>query len=296
MTASRRTAGLAIDAARRALAARFAAAKIGNPELDARLLIGAAANLDLTQLIADGKRSLGVAEAEAVERFAARRIAGEPIARILGEQEFWGLRLTLSDATLIPRADTETIVETALVLLRSMPASAGRYRIADLGTGSGAILLALLTELLDATGVGTDLSEEALQTAQINAELHGLADRIAFIVSDYASALNGPFDLVVSNPPYIRSADIDALAIDVRDHDPHLALDGGADGLGAYRIIAAQAPGILKPGGALVVEVGIGQATDVALIMAASGLVPETIPRPDLAGIPRAVAAWKPSV
>ncbi len=288
--------GLTIDAARRSLAARLATASIDSPELDARLLIGAATNFDLTQMVTEGTRQLNSTEAKTAELFAARRIAGEPVARILGEQEFWGLRLTLSPATLIPRSDTETIVETALGLLRAMPVNHGRYRIADLGTGSGAILLALLIELPNATGVGTDLSEDALQTAQTNAELHGLSDRIALITSDYAAALDGPFDLVVSNPPYIRSADIEALAMDVRNHDPRLALDGGVDGLDAYRIIAAQAPGILKPGGALVVEVGIGQAADVERIMAASGLVPEAAARPDLAGVLRAMVAWKPTV
>lgn len=288
--------GFTIDAARRAVAASLAAVGIGSAELDARLLIGAATKLDLTRLIADGARHLDPAEAETAERFAARRLAGEPVARILGEQEFWGLRLTLTSATLIPRSDTETVVETALDLLRKMPSNDGCYRIADLGTGSGAILLALLTELPNATGVGTDLSEEALQTAQTNAGLHRLSDRIAFIASDYASALDGPFDLVVSNPPYIPSGDIKTLEVDVRDHDPRLALDGGLDGLVAYRAIAAEAPRILKPGGALVVEVGIGQAIDVALIVAASGLVPEAAARPDLAGVPRVVAAQKPSL
>ena len=289
-------AGLTIDAARRILATRFTAANIESPELDARLLIGAAARLDLTQLIADGTRPLGTAEAETAERFAVRRIAGEPIARILGEQEFWGLRLTLSPATLIPRPDTEIVVETSLDLLRKMPLNDARYRIADLGTGTGAILLALLTELPNATGVGTDVSEDALQTAQANADLHRLSDRAAFIASDYASALEGPFDLVVSNPPYIRSADIETLMIEVREHDPRLALDGGPDGLDGYRTIAAQAFNVLKPGGVLVVEVGAGQAADVGLIMAASGLVPAGAATPDLAGVPRAVAARKPSL
>lgn len=283
-----------VGAARRTLATRFRAAGIDNPDLDARLLVGAATGLDLTRLIVEAERALAAEEAKALDAFAARRIAGEPIARILGEQEFWGLRLSLAPATLIPRSDTETVVEAALDCIRAMRIDSGCYRIADLGTGSGAILLALLTELPDATGIGTDLDQETLAIARINAERHGLADRAAFVASDYASALEGPFDLVVSNPPYIRSADIASLAVEVRAHDPHLALDGGADGLDAYRTITRQAAGILKPGGALVVEIGIGQEGDVTQLMTAAGLIPAGPGRADLAGIPRAVIGCKP--
>lgn len=285
---------ITVGTARRALAARFKAAGIDNPDLDARLLVSAATGLDLTRLIVETARALSAQEAAKLDAFAARRIAGEPIARILGEQEFWGLRLALAPSTLIPRPDTETVVEAALDCVRAMRVDDGRYRIADLGTGSGAILLALLTELPNAIGIGTDLSEETLAVARTNAERHGLADRAAFAVSDFASALDGPFDLIVSNPPYIRSADIAALAIEVRAHDPHLALDGGADGLDAYRAITRQAAGLLKPGGALVVEIGIGQEGDVRQLMTAAGLIPAGPGRPDLAGITRAVTGRKP--
>jgi len=280
--------------ARRALAARFKTAGIDNPDLDARLLVSAASGLDLTRLIVETERQLTADEANALEAFAARRIAGEPIARILGEQEFWGLGLALAPATLIPRPDTETVVEAALDCARAMRVDDGRYRIADLGTGSGAILLALLTELPDATGIGTDLVEETLAIARTNAERHGLANRASFVASDFAAALEGPFDLVVSNPPYIRSADIAALAIEVRDHDPHLALDGGTDGLDAYRVITRQASALLKPGGALVVEIGVGQEADVMQLMGAAGLLRATGARADLAGIPRALTGRKP--
>lgn len=285
-----------IGDARRALAARFKAAGIDNPDLDARLLVSAATGLDLTRLIVESGRMLGTSEANTLDAFAARRIAGEPIARILGEQEFWGLRLALAPATLIPRPDTETVVEAALDCVRTMQVDGGRYRIADLGTGSGAILLALLKELPNATGVGTDLSEETLAIARTNAERHGLADRATFVVTDFAAALDGPFDLVVSNPPYIRSADIAALAIEVRAHDPHLALDGGADGLDAYRAITRQAASMLNPGGALVLEIGIGQESDVTQLMAAAGLIPAGPGRPDLAGITRALTGRKPGI
>src|SRR5205085_9920640 len=150
---------------------------------------------------------------------ARRRLAGEPVARILGQKEFWGLPLALSPATLVPRPDTETVVELALQMLREGSASR-QPRIADLGTGTGAILLALLSELPEATGIGTDISDEALETATANAARLGLAPRASFIGCDYASALSGSYDLIVSNPPYIRSSDIAGLAVEVREHDP----------------------------------------------------------------------------
>ena len=187
------------------------------------------------------QRQLTPDKSARLEEFARRRLAGEPVARILGEKEFWGLPLQLSSATLVPRPDTETVVELALELLRAGGDLDRPLRIADLGTGSGAILLALLSELPAAQGFGTDISAAALQTAAANAARAGLSERATFIACDYASGLSGPFDLIVSNPPYIRSADIDGLAAEVRDHDPLAALDGGADGLDAYR--ALNSPG-----------------------------------------------------
>jgi release factor glutamine methyltransferase len=198
----------------------------------------------------------------------------------------------LSPETLVPRPDTETVVELALEMLRERPANKP-LSIADLGTGTGAILLALLSELPDATGIGTDISVEALETATANAVLLGLATRANFIRCDYASALSGPFDLIVSNPPYIRTSDIAGLAVEVRDHDPQKALDGGPDGLDAYRALIPQAASILAPGASLVVETGQGQAARIEALMTAAGLVPQRPPRADLAGIPRAVGARK---
>jgi len=166
-------------------------------------------------------------------------------------------------------------------------------RIADIGTGSGAILLALLSELPNATGVGTDISREALRTAQANADLLGFARRAAFVACDYAMALSGVFDLIVSNPPYVRSADIGSLATEVRNHDPLAALDGGADGLDAYRALIPQAACLLAPRAALVVEAGEGQSGQIQDLMTAEGLTPAGGPKADLAGIPRAVAGRK---
>jgi release factor glutamine methyltransferase len=274
------------------LAARFKSGDIESPELDARILVGAALGLDLTGMIATATRPVTAAEAAVLGDFACRRLKGEPVARILGSKEFWGLPLQLSAATLVPRPDTETVVALALQMLHAGP-DANRPRIADIGTGSGAILLALLSELPDAVGVGTDISPAALRTASANARDLGLARRAAFVACDYVSALSGAFDLIVSNPPYIRSAEINNLATEVRDHDPLGALDGGSDGLDAYRALIPQAARLLAAGGALALEVGHDQGADVELLIAAAGLTLRGPPRTDLAGIPRAVAGRK---
>lgn len=286
-------AGQTVEAARRALAARFGNAGIDSAELDARLLLGAALKLDLTGLITSAARQLSGGEAELVEAFAARRLRGEPVARILGEKEFWGLRLELSAETLVPRPDTETVVELALDMLRERPPSGPTFRILDIGTGSGAILLALLSERPEAFGIGTDISEGALARARRNAATLGFGSRAGFVACSYAAALKGPFDLVLSNPPYIRSADIAGLAEEVRGHDPRAALDGGADGLAAYRALIPEAAQVMGDGGALVVEAGHGQSGDIERLMTAAGLVVVHPPKADLAGISRAVGGRK---
>jgi release factor glutamine methyltransferase len=282
-----------IDDVRRALTLRFRQHGIDSAELDARLLIGSALNLDLTGLIAASHRILTADEAAHIETYVRRRIAGEPVARIIGVKEFWGLTLQLSAATLVPRPDTETVVELALQIVRATSAHRPALRLADLGTGSGAILLALLSELSNAFGVGTDISVAALATARSNAQQLSLSKRAAFAACDYAAALSGSFDLIVSNPPYIRSADIAGLAAEVRDHDPQRALDGGVDGLDAYRRLIPEAAHLLAPGGLVVLEAGQGQSGEVAALLSAAGLTLRE-PKADLAGIPRAVAAQKP--
>ena len=286
-------AGQTVDSARRGLTARFKSGQIDSAELDARILVGAVLGLDLTGMIAVANRHLTSAEAARLEEFARRRLDGEPVARILRFREFWGLPLKLSAATLVPRPDTETVVELALEMLRAAPRPGHPSRIADIGTGSGAILLALLSELPGAFGVGTDISADALQTAHSNAIDLKLADRAGFVACDYAAALSGPFDLIVSNPPYIRSAEIAGLATEVRDHDPRAALDGGADGLDAYRALIPQAARLLAPGGALVVEVGQGQSGDIERLMTVAGLTVSAPAKTDLAGIRRAVVGRK---
>ena len=278
--------GASVAHARRVLAGQFREAGIDTPELDARILIGHALGLDHTALATSANQQVSDVSASAIERLAAQRLAGEPVARILGEKEFFGLPFTVTPAVLVPRPETETIVELALSLIdRARP-----LRIADLGTGSGAILLALLSELPLARGVGTDIAVDALDVARLNARRLGVESRANFVACDYATALSGDFDLVVSNPPYVATHIIEQLEREVRDHDPRHALDGGADGLAAYRAIAAIAAQVLKPAGHLVTEIGAGQEHDVSAIFAAQRLE-MTGSRRDLSGIVRALAA-----
>ena len=287
-----RFAGKTVEQARRALTSDLKSGGITSAELDARLLVGDALGLDFTGMITAASRRLKPEEAHRLEELMQRRLAGEPVARILGVKEFWGLPLQLSAATLVPRPDTETVVELALETWRGGHGGQPR-RILDVGTGSGAILLALLSEWPEATGLGTDISPMALQTASRNAIRLGLAPRAAFVACNYTAALSGSFDLIVSNPPYIRSSDIAGLDREVRNFDPRRALDGGADGLAAYREIIPDSVGLLALGGTLIVEAGCGQSGPISQLMAAAGLTAAGPPKPDLAGIPRAVAGRK---
>jgi release factor glutamine methyltransferase len=272
---------------RRTLADAFQDAALDSPELDARLLVGHMLGLTHSGMVAEGDRVLSDEEIRSLSLLAARRLKREPVARILGVKEFWGLPLALSAATLVPRPETETVVETALAAIDDGGARSRPLHIADLGTGSGALLLALLTELPNATGVGTDMSFEALETAQANSARLSLSSRTRFLISDFGAALTEPFDLVVSNPPYIASGDLAALPAEVR-HDPVRALDGGADGLDCYRTIAEQARHLLKHNGVLVVELGLRQEDPVASLFRMAGLEPAPA-RLDLSGIARAL-------
>lgn len=283
---------LSIAAARRRLAQRFRDAGLDTPDLDARVLVGHALKLDHAALAAQADRRLTGAEADAVAALARRRLGHEPVARIVGTKEFWGLPLKLNADTLVPRPETETVVETALAALGDGRDRA--RRIADLGTGSGALLLALLHELPAAHGVGTDVSVAALDCARANAAALGLAGRASFVACDHGAALQGSalaggFDLVVANPPYVASGDIAGLAPEVRDFDPLPALDGGRDGLQAYRAILGDARRLLASHGLLVLELGAGQLAAVGSLAAAAGLAPGAC-RSDLSGVPRALA------
>ncbi|MGE5512401.1 MAG: peptide chain release factor N(5)-glutamine methyltransferase [Bacteroidota bacterium] len=275
------------------LGASFKAAGLDTPELDARILVAEACGLSREALIANPQCRLTASESGRLSSFAARRLAREPVARIIGRRGFYGLDLEVGPATLDPRPDTETVVTAALQLASGAAGEVDGLRILDLGTGTGAILIALLSSMPLASGVGTDVDEAALAIAARNAQRHGVSGRARFCRSAWLDEVDSKFDIVVSNPPYIPSKEIESLDPEVALYDPRLALDGGADGLAAYRAIAEGVHKVLLPEGNLVLEVGAGQADAVLGICKARGLEPAQ-PSPhiwyDLAGRPRCVA------
>src|SRR5579872_3480877 len=277
------TLGTAISDA----AAALAAAGFDEPRRRARRLVGAAVGLSASAVFARPERALGADERGRVAAMLERALAHEPLSRIVGRREFWGLEFGLSPDTLDPRPETETVVEA---MLARLPDRRRPYRFLDLGTGSGCLLLALLSEYPAAHGVGVDIAFGAAQAARGNAAALGLGERAAFVVGDWGAGLCGRFDAIVANPPYIASADIAGLAPEVRAHDPRRALDGGDDGLAAYRAIAADLPGLIVPGGLFAAEIGAGQDRAVAGILTQAGLAVEGIAA-DLVGIPRCVVA-----
>ena len=263
---------------------------IEDASTDARLLVAHALSLTRTQVLSQSGRELEPREVDAISGRAARRLSREPVSRIIGSREFWGLKLEITPAVLDPRPDTETVVEAALDWLTTQGLRQERLRVLDIGTGSGALLLALLSELPNAVGIGTDLSIDALGIARINTHRHELASRTGFICCDLAAAVRGPFELIVSNPPYIATGEIGGLAPEVRDHDPRLALDGGADGLDFYRAIAGDARRLLAERGRLIVELGQGQSDMVSRVFTQAGLAIDEMPRRDLSGVNRALS------
>ena len=254
------TLGGAVRAAQVALSA----AGVEDAGRDARLLVAAARGSDTAEIIAYPERRLAPAEIDRLAAMVGRRTAREPLSRILGEREFYGRPFRLSPATLDPRADSETLIEVSLAIADAEGWRARPIRILDIGTGSGCLLLTLLAELPLAVGLGTDIGEEALATAAANAAALGLQERAAFARHDVLAGVEGAFELVVSNPPYIPSADIAGLSPEVREYDPHAALDGGEDGLDIYRRIADGFERLSVD--AAVLEVGAGQADAVALL------------------------------
>lgn len=271
-------------------AAMLGAAGVESPRREARLLLALALARPPGDLALDAAAPVPGEAAQLYRGFLARRAMREPFAQIAGRRGFWTIDLDVTRDVLAPRPETEHLVETALRTLgpagRAAPLS-----ILDLGTGSGAILIALLLELKRAEGLGIDVSRSALAVARDNAARLGLGDRARFGLSSWWSHVPpGAFDLVVSNPPYIPSRDIEGLEPEVRRYEPLLALDGGPDGLAAYRAITSTIAARLAPGGRLIVEVGAGQASDVAAMCGASGLVDIAVVN-DLAGIPRVVSA-----
>ncbi len=262
---------------------KLAAVGIETAALDARLFIEAVTGLRHEQIVADPGGEIGAGAAEAIRRMVVRRQSHEPVSRILCRREFYGRTFEVTPAVLDPRPDTETLIEVALSLVRP------NSRILDLGTGSGAIIVTLLAECPKAAGVATDLSAEALAVAKRNAAFHGVSERLQMLHCSWFDSVAGTFDLIVSNPPYIPLGDIAGLPPEVRRFDPAIALDGGPDGLEAYRRIAARAAAHLAPGGRIIVEVGSGQKEGVSAVFAASGFRLETA-KADLAGHVRCLA------
>ena len=262
-------------------AAVLRSAGIDNPRLEARLLLGHTLNLPVAALLRDPHLPADPAPYFAL---VTRRAAREPLAYILGHREFWSLRFVVSPATLIPRPESETLIEAALAAFthRAPPRC-----VLDLGTGTGCLLLSALHEFPASFGVGVDRSPGAAALAAANAKALGLAGRAAFLCADWAAPLAAGFDLILCNPPYVPTCDIDGLMPEVAGHEPASALDGGADGLAAYRRLVPLLPRLLQPGGVAVLELGIGQAPPVAALAREAAMVATT--RPDLAGIARAL-------
>ena len=268
----------------------FRAAGLATPELDARLLISGCLGLEPKALLLDEDRVLDAAELEQLDGRQNARLEGIPVGRILGRREFWGIELSLSKDTLEPRPDTEILVEAVLDWLGREGRLSDPLRFLDIGTGSGAILIALLSELPAANGVGSDLSEGALKQASTNLERAGLSDRAHLVCGSYTAPFAGPFDFIVSNPPYIRSADLAILATEVRDHDPVLALDGGPDGLLAYRQICPDLDKKVTAGGRLFVEIGSDQGEAVSALFTSADMKNVNVIR-DLSGKDRVISA-----
>jgi release factor glutamine methyltransferase len=282
--------GASVSEAIRLLAQAFHTAGIEAADVDGRLLVGHALHLDRARLIAQSDRILEAREINVINALAARRLKREPVSRILGQKEFWSIALAITPDVLVPRPETETVVEGALDFVVRGGLRMEKLRILDIGTGSGALLLALLRELPNAIGTGTDISTGALKVARENAARCGVEGRCTFVVCDIASVVEGPFDLLVSNPPYIAHDEITSLAPEVKNYDPTVALDGGDDGLAAYRAIAADAKRLLAPGARMFVELGAGQEAAVRDLFTNVGLT-AGIARTDLAGIPRVLGA-----
>ena len=282
--------GASVSEAISLLAQAFHTAGIEAADVDGRLLVGHALHLDRARLIAQSDRILEAREINVISALAARRLKREPVSRILGQKEFWSIALAITPDVLVPRPETETVVEGALDFVVRGGLRMEKLRILDIGTGSGALLLALLRELPNATDTGTDISTGALKVARENAARCGVEGRCTFVVCDIASVVEGPFDLLVSNPPYIAHNEITSLAPEVKNYDPTVALDGGDDGLAAYRAIAADPKRLLAPGARMFVELGAGQEAAVRDLFTNVGLI-AGIARTDLAGIPRVLGA-----
>jgi release factor glutamine methyltransferase len=279
-----------VQAALAETATRLAAAGIEESRHEARLLLAAALGWDRAELLARSDVGLGDAARTRLAEMVARRAAREPVARILGHREFWSLRFELSPETLDPRPDSETLIEAALAALddRVRP-----YRVLDFGTGAGCLLLALLSELPTAQGLGIDSAAGAVEVARRNAAALGLTPRARFQLGDWGRGIEGGWDVILANPPYIPSGEIDGLMPEVALFEPRRALDGGGDGLGAYRALAPEIGRLLAPGGIAILEVGSTQAAAVQAVVEGVGLVLRTR-RHDLSGVDRCLVIGRP--
>ena len=273
------------DQAKRSAVQHLAKSGCVSAQFDARILLLAAADMDASDLIAQGEQIIPAPIKAKYESYIERRIRHEPAAYITGEKEFWSLMFKVSEHVLIPRPETEGAVELALKRLEDVKSP----QILDVGTGSGAILISLLAERRDSHGLGVDISKAALEVAQENSVLNGVEQRCAFQVSNYMAAVDGAYDLIVSNPPYIDGDAMKALPLDV-GFEPDLALAGGADGLAAYRAIVSDLPRVLKEGGVVVFEIGFDQGQAVSDLLRDAGLKDVQITL-DLAGHDRIVSA-----
>jgi len=269
----------------RTVTTRLHDAGIPSARLDARLLLAHALDVSATAVFSHPERVLTADEQARIEALAVRRAGREPVSHILGQREFWSLTFKVTADTLDPRPDTETVIDAVLAAVADRQAP---LRLLDFGTGSGCILLALLSELPQASGLGVDASPAALAVALANGQALGLDHRVIFASGDWGRGITGLFDVIVSNPPYIRDQDIDGLEVEVAGFEPRAALAGGPDGLNCYRALAPDVKRLLKAGGRAVFEVGQGQAEAVAGIMQTVGLVVQGLRR-DLSGIERCV-------
>jgi release factor glutamine methyltransferase len=269
------------------VAGALSAAGFEEPRRHARRLVASALAISRADLFGHPDRAVDEQQIGRIRAMLGRMVEREPLSRILGKREFWGLEFALSAETLDPRPETETVVEA---VLKRNPERRAPLRFLDLGTGTGCLLLTLLAEFPAASGVGIDIAERAVRTAACNAVALGVADRALFLVGDWGAAVSAKFDAVVTNPPYIASGELRLVPREVACYDPWRALDGGEDGLSAYRAIATHLPRLLASNGIFVTEVGIDQAEAVVAVMRTNGLDLDGIEK-DLAGIPRCVIA-----
>lgn len=287
---SPKSSDLTIGAALSQARARLSGAGIEGAALDARILLGHVTRFTRERLMVEDASVLGTLEQAQFDALVDRRLRHEPVAYLTGEKEFFGLRFEVNQETLVPRPDTETLVEVALDYCKTLDHAP---RILDLGTGSGAILLSVLHTCPAATGLGVDSSRGALDVARANAAALGLEERVEFLHGNWAEGLEGPFDVIVTNPPYIPSADVKDLMPDVSNYEPAGALDGGPDGLDPMRLIARDAARLLSEQGFFCCEIGQGQAAAAQAILADSGFHSVQCV-PDLNGIPRCVCGRAP--